>query len=154
MQYAIMVCLALIIIAAIYYRETHGKIHFTGKINAYYLKLNQDDYEVPPLTIYLKNWEKKKKINLYEILYSAKADQGLKESEKIWFKPGGDKTLILSHTSECTIVVGQTIICKRQNYILRYGDKIYVTFPEDSVEIELHYKNVKSSELLNLESED
>ena len=77
------------------------------------------------------------------------ADQGLVEGKKVYFSPGYDKTIVLSHKSLCTIVVSQTVIFRNQKYVLHYGDKIYVTFPDHMAEIELHYKGVKSAETLN-----
>ena len=142
--------LVIAILAMIYYREKRPKLMFTGKINAYYLKLKHpEEEEVPPLTILLHHFNNQKKINLFEMFSSVHADQGLVEGKKVYFSPGSDKTIVLSHKSLCTIVVGQTVICKNQKYVLHYGDKIYVTFPDHMAEIELHYKGVKSAETLN-----
>lgn len=142
--------LVIAMLAMIYYREKRPKLMFTGKMNAYYLKLKHpEDEEVPPLTIMLHQFNNQRKINLFEMFHSVHADQGLIEGKKIYFSPGVDKTIILSHKSLCTIVVGQTVICKGQKYVLNYGDKIYVTFPDNMAEIELHYKGIKSAETLN-----
>ena len=144
------VLLILVMLVLIYYREKRPKPRFTGKMNAYYLKLKQgEDDEVPPLTILLQNINNQKKLSLFDMLHTLNADQGLTEGEKVWFAPGVDKTMILSHKSACTVVVGQNLVCKNQNYVLHYGDKIYVTFPDNIAEIELHYKSVKSAETCN-----
>jgi hypothetical protein len=144
------IVLVLVMLALIYYRERRPKPAFTGKINAYYLKLKQcEEDEIPPLTILLQKYKQQEKINLFDILQALNADQGLIEGKKVWFTAGFDKTIILSHKSACTIMVGQTLVCKNEKYVLHYGDKIYVTYPENVAEIELHYKGVKSTETCN-----
>lgn len=138
--------LIVILLILIYYREKRTQPVFTGKINAYYLKLKHtEDGEIPPIMIGLKEYGQKK-INLFEILHTLHADQGLVEGEKIWFQAGEDKTIVLMHNSACTILVGQLLLCKKKKQILHYGDKIYITYPDNAAEIELHYKGVKSTE--------
>lgn len=147
---AAIIVLILVMLALIYYRERRPKFVFTGKINAYYLKLKQcEEEEIPPLTIPLQNYKDQEKVNLFDMLHALNADQGLAEGKKVWFTPGIDKTIILSHKSACTIMVGQTLVCKNEKYVLHYGDKIYVTYPKNIAEIELHYKGVKSTETCN-----
>jgi len=144
------IVLILVMLALIYYRERRPKPAFTGKINAYYLKLKQcEEEEIPPLTILLQNYKQQEKINLFDILHELNADQGLTEGKNVWFTSGIDKTIVLSHKSSCTIMVGQTLVCKNEKYVLHYGDKIYVTYPDNIAEIELHYKGVKSTETCN-----
>lgn len=141
------ICLLIVsIVAMIFYREKRAKPRFVGKINGYYLRLHDPEEEVPPFSVLLNDFRTKKKTSLFEMLKKVHADQGLVEAEDIWFMPGVDKTLILSHNSVCTILIGQNVLCKNQNYVLHYGDKIYVTFPEYGEEIELHYKNAKPSQ--------
>ncbi len=137
----------LAIAAMIYYRERVPRPIFEGKINAYYLRLKYPEAEeAPPVSILLANFSDRGKITLFELLRSVQADQGLVEGKQIWFTPGFNQTVVLSHISECNVVVGQTVISKNQRYILHYGDRIYISFPGNNAEIELSYKSVDAPE--------
>lgn len=127
----------------IYYREKKPKVlpAFRGEINVYYHRLRYyEEQEIPAFTILMDAYNPEKNIDLCQILHAVNANQGMKESGKIWFSPGGDDTILLSHRSLCTIMVGQTVIGKNEKYILHSYDKVHIIFPENGGEIELHYK--------------
>ncbi|VBB09016.1 von willebrand factor type a [Lucifera butyrica] len=136
--------LVLAVLAMIYYREKVSKGKFTGKMSACYLGLREPaGEEVSPQAALLDNFNGRKRIYLWDLF---PAGQGLSAGQKIWFEPGNNRSIVLGNQSACTIVIGQTVLGKNQSYILRYGDKIFITFPDNDAELELTYEEVKPSE--------
>jgi len=139
----IIAILVLVMVGIIYCREKKMKpiLPFSGQINVYYHRLRYyEEEEMPALTVQLDDVSGVRRISLCEILRAVSPSQGLIEGEKIWFCPGTNRTIVLFHMSACAIMVGQAVISKKQNYVLHYGDKIYITFPDNGAELELHYK--------------
>lgn len=118
---------------------------YTGKFNLYVVR-TADGRDVPPQTYRLFG-RNNKRMTLEQILSSCKIKLGKIGAEDISFYPGPDHSVIVMDQSErCTALRGMEILKKGVGYPIFYGDKVTVTFEDESTEMELHYKNLKPSE--------
>lgn len=127
-------------------RKTETKAYsYTGKFNLYVVR-TADGRDVPPQTYRLFG-RNSKRMTLEQILSSCKIKLGKIGAEDIIFYPGPDHSVIVMDQSEhCTALRGMEILKKGVGYPIFYGDKVTVTFEDESTEMELYYKNLKPSE--------
>lgn len=129
--------MGVLIFIIIYRIRKAPKPTFTGKINAYFMNL-ADENEVAPLSFPLYQFENKKRITLQELLQQANIGQSFSNAKEIYFEPGLDKDIIFYNKSSATSMKDSMILNKNVKYPLQYKSKIYITL-EDGTEIELHY---------------
>lgn len=142
-------CIALFYIIKIWRRRKKGtsskeqpaekaECAFTGKLNAYFTLLPGEREEIPPLTFALYP-VKEKKIVL-ENMFSNYPDLiDLLGLDSIYLFPEEGRKMILYHDCDSSIMIGNSIVCRSMQYIVSYGNVIYITSKDGTCELEVHY---------------
>lgn len=50
-----------------------------------------------------------------------------------------DRRMVLYHTSESVVMIGNSIACRKIRYNVSFGDIIYITSPDGMYDLEIHY---------------
>lgn len=111
---------------------------FNGKLNAYFTMVPGEEDEIPPLIFHLYKI-KDNRLCLSDLLKEypeAAAQLGL---DQIYLIADEERKMILYHTADSTIMLGNSIACRRIQYSVSFGDVIYITAPNDAWDLELHY---------------
>lgn len=118
--------------------EEKNECSFTGKLNAYFTLLPDGMEEIPPL-VFALHPIRDKKIVLSDLFsdYSDLID--LLMLDNIFLFPAENRKMILYHDSDATIMIGNSIVCRKMQYIVGYGNVIYITSKDGTCELEVHY---------------
>lgn len=118
---------------------------FTGKIVVYVIH-NKNDIDYPPESINLFARCRRESITLEWILDTCNLPLDLKGAEKIIFKPGEDRSLVVRNNSRASVLIGRALLTRGQSYNLYYHEKVTFIFDQEDAEIEVHYKDLKPNE--------
>lgn len=118
--------------------EIKAKSHFNGKLNAYFTIQPEDAEEIPPLVFHLYKI-KNTKLCMGELLKDYPAAIKALELDKIHLIADEDRRIIFFHTADTTIMIGSSIACRRIQYSISFGDVVYISAPDGSWDLELHY---------------
>jgi len=119
---------------------------FTGKLNIYMTAVaDGDDY--PPTSYMLYRAFSRSEMSLKEIFDLCELKIGAKALNGISIAPAQDGGIYIYNNSDATVMVKRDIVIKGTVCLCHYGDKIYITFEDKKTEAEIHYKNVKPSEM-------
>lgn len=118
--------------------EENNKYYFTGKLNAYFTLLPQDIQEIPPLTFALHHI-RDGRIVLGDMFTSYPELSGLLELDHIYLYPAENRKIIFYHNAKTSIMIGNSIACRKMQYAVSYGCVIYITAQDESCELEIHY---------------
>ncbi len=121
------------------------KNDFTGKIVVYVIH-NKNDIDYPPESINLFARCRRESITLEWILDTCNLPLDLKGAEKIIFKPGEDRSLVVKNNSRASVLIGRALLTRGQSYNLYYHEKVTFIFDQEDTEIEVHYKDLKPNE--------
>jgi len=121
-----------------------SKFEFTGKLNLYVTKA-PDGEDIAPQTFDLFRLNRKRRISVKTILDRCNIKIEFPGTEKLEFVAEKNGLVQIANQSDCTVLVGSSILSKNHNHQMEYGDKIHITCSDES-EMELHYKSVKPSE--------
>lgn len=121
------------------------KSDFTGKIVVYVIH-NKNDIDYPPESINLFARCRRESITLEWILDTCNLPLDLKGAEKIIFKPGEDRSLVVRNNSKASVLIGRALLTRGQSYNLYYHEKVTFIFDQEDAEIEVHYKDLKPNE--------
>ena len=121
------------------------KNDFCGKIVIYVIH-NKNDIDYPPESINLFARCRRDSITLEWILDTCNLPLDLKGAEKIIFKPGADRSLVIKNNSKVSVLIGRALLTKGQSYNLYYHEKVTFIFDQEDAEIEVHYKDLKPNE--------
>ncbi len=121
------------------------KNDFCGKIVVYVIH-NKNDIDYPPESINLFARCRRESITLEWILDTCNLPLDLKGAEKIIFKPGADRSLVVKNNSRASVLIGRALLTKGQSYNLYYHEKVTFIFDQEDAEIEVHYKDLKPNE--------
>lgn len=143
------VCLALFAIFKIYRRkrkvltvpetvEEKNRCYFTGKVNVYFTLLPNGTEEIPPLTFMLHPI-REGKIVVGDMLKNYAELSALLELDHMFLYPADNRKIIFYHNSKASVMIGNSIVCRRMQYALSYGSVIYVTSQDGNCEMEMHY---------------
>ncbi|MDE5698995.1 MAG: VWA domain-containing protein [Lachnospiraceae bacterium] len=121
------------------------KSDFTGKIVVYVIH-NKNDIDYPPESINLFARCRRDSITLEWILDTCNIPLDLKGAEKIIFKPGEDRSLVVRNNSKASVLIGRALLTRGQSYNLYYHEKVTFIFDQEDAEIEVHYKDLKPNE--------
>lgn len=123
---------------------------YSGKFNMYVVRTG-DGRDIPPQTYRLFG-RSSGRMTLNQILTSCRIKFGKIGAEDIIFYPGPEHSVIIMDQSErCTVLRGMEILKKGMGYPVFYGEKITITFEDETTEMEIHYKNLKPSEREGIE---
>lgn len=111
---------------------------FTGKLNAHFTRLPEGIEEVPPLSFSLYPI-REKKIVLKDMFAAYPELVTMLELDKIFFFPAESREMIFYQESDLTVMVGNSLVCRRMQYMISYGNVIYITSKDGKCELEVHY---------------
>lgn len=111
---------------------------FSGKLNAYFTLLPDQNEEIPPLTFALHPI-REKKIVLGNMFGDYPDLVDLLDLDNIYLVPAENRKLVLFHNSSAGIMIGNSIICRKMQYVISDGNVIYITSCDGSCELEVHY---------------
>ena len=118
---------------------------FTGKIVVYVIR-NKNEIDYPPESINLFARCRRESITLEWILDTCSLPLDLKGAEKILFKPGEDRSLVIKNNSKASVLIGRALLTRGQSYNLYYHEKVTFIFDQEDAEIEVHYKDLTPNE--------
>ncbi len=123
-----------------------SKYSYTGRLNIYITR-TKSGRDVPPLTYNLFRIPGGKILTLQEILDGCNVREPLDGADRIYFKAGANRCLVLSNESDCTIMQSREILMKGRSYLIGLDSKVDITFEDESSEMALQYREVKPNEL-------
>ncbi|UHA72248.1 vWA domain-containing protein [Paenibacillus sp. 481] len=126
------------------YWLTRPKPKFTGRFEGYFLE-TASGVEYPVKYWPMTSFDQRQRVTLQELFRNLNVNEPLAETDKIWFEPGKNGTMIIKHLTNCTVVRGTVPILANSKEILTYNDKVYITFEDGITEIEIRYKETKTS---------
>lgn len=118
--------------------EKKAQNRFQGKMDAYFIGQPEGDEEIPPLTFPMYKI-KDNRVSLGDLMKEypeASANLGL---DNIFLIADEDRRMILYHSSNSSIMIGSSIVCKKIQYSVSFGDIISVTAPDRIYDLEIHY---------------
>lgn len=122
-----------------------SRYSYVGKVNLYITR-TRSGYDIPPLYYNLFRLPAGKVISLQEILKECEVLEEFPGAKGIYFKPGMNRSLILTNNSDCTIMKSREILIKNKSYQLALDAKIDISFEDEVSELTLQYKDLKPSE--------
>ena len=123
-----------------------SKYSYTGRLNLYITR-TKSGRDVPPLTYDMFRIPGGKILSLQEILDGCNVTEHLEGADKIFFKAGANRCLVLSNDSDCTIMQNREILMKGRSYLIGIDTKVDITFEDEISEMALQYRQVRPNEL-------
>ena len=121
------------------------KNHFCGRLDAYFTLYPETEEEIPPLTFQLYKL-RDNKLTLGMLLKNyPEAVDGM-ELDNVYLVADADRRMVLYHTSNCPVMIGNSIACKQIQYSVNFGDVVYITSLNGNYELEIHYIAVFQSD--------
>lgn len=118
--------------------EEKNRCYFTGKVNVYFTLIPDGMEEIPPLTFMLHPI-REGKIVVGDMLKNYGELSALLEPDHMFLYPTENRKIIFYHNARSSVMIGNSIVCRKMQYALSYGSVIYVTAPDGSCEMEMHY---------------
>ncbi len=123
-----------------------SKFAYSGRLNLYITR-TRSGHDFPPLTYNLFRLPNGKQLSLQQVLDSCDVDEPFDGADKILFRPGAGRCLILTNHSDCTLMQNRTILIKGRSYQIDLNSKIDITFEDERSEMAVQYRDVKPSEM-------
>lgn len=123
-----------------------SKYSYTGKLNLYITR-TPSGYDVPPLTYNLFRLSSNRVLSLQEILNECNVEEHFEGAGKIFFQSGANHSLVITNSSDCTIMRNRAILMKNRSYQLAMESKVDITFEDEVSELTFQYKNSKPNEI-------
>lgn len=118
--------------------EEKKACRFCGRMDAYFTVQPEGEKEIPPLTFQMHK-VRDNKIVLGDLLEKyPKAAEALGLFE-IYLVADEDRRMVLYHTSESVVMIGNSIACRKIRYNVSFGDVIYITSQDGMYDLEIHY---------------
>ncbi len=111
---------------------------FAGKMDAYVTVQPEGTEEIPPLTFPMYKI-RDAKVCLGDLMREYPELTEVLRLDLIYLIADEGRRMILYHTSPSTVMTGSSILCRKIQYSLGFGDVLYITAPDGSYELELHY---------------
>ena len=118
--------------------EQRRQYHFSGKLNAYFLRQPQEEEEIPPLTFQM-NRVKDGRVSLGDLFGEYPVQAEALQLNSIFLIADENRSMVLYHTSKSDVMVGNAIACRQLQYSIRFGDVIYITSQDGGYDLEIHY---------------
>ena len=125
-----------------------SKYDYTGRLNIY-ITQTKSGRDTPPLTYNLFRIPGGKVLSLQEILDGCDVSEPMEGADRIYFKAGAGRCLVLSNDSDCTIMQNREILLKGRSYLIGLDSKVDITFEDEITEMALQYREVRPNELRN-----
>ena len=145
----LLICLLVFAVFKIYRRKTRvltvpekveekSRYYFTGKLNVYFTLVPDGTEEIPPLNFMLHPI-REGRIVVGDMLRSYTELSALLELDRMFLYPAENRKIVFYHNSRAAVMIGNSIVCRKMQYALSYGNVIYVTSQDGSCEMEMHY---------------
>lgn len=118
--------------------EQKKRYHFSGKLNAYFLRQPQKEDEIPPLTFQM-NRVKDNRVSLGDLFGDYPQQIEALQLNSIFLIADENRNMILYHTSKSDVMIGSSIACRQIQYSIHFGDVIYITSQDGAYDLELHF---------------
>lgn len=118
--------------------EEKRQNHFCGKLDAYFIRQPEGEEEIPPLSFQM-NKVKDGRVSLGALFGAYPKQVEALQLEDIFLIADENHSMILYHRSKSGVMVGNAIACMQIQYSISFGDIIYITSPEGSYDLEIHY---------------
>ena len=118
--------------------EKKAQNRFQGKMDAYFVGQPEEEEEIPPLTFPMYKI-KDNRVSIGDLMKEfpeASESLGL---DRIFLIADEERRMILYHSSDSVIMLGSSIVCKKIQYSVSFGDIISITAPEGDYDLEIHY---------------
>ncbi len=112
--------------------------HFCGRLDVYVTAQPQEEEEIPPLSFQLYKI-RENHVELGALLKEYPKAVEAMELDNIHLVADQDRRMVLYHTSNSSVMIGNSIACKQIQYSVSFGDVIYIIPSEGHYEIEIHY---------------
>ncbi|WP_421662258.1 vWA domain-containing protein [Lysinibacillus telephonicus] len=97
----------------------------------------------------LASFNSKKQLTLLELFSRLDIEETLiPGAERIVIQAGSNGVLTIKHDSKCIILKGGTLVPRNQKVSLRNNEKLFITFEDGKMEVELLYKAEEKHEIL------
>ncbi len=118
--------------------EEKKQNHFSGRLDAYFVLQPEEEEEIPPLSFQM-NSVKDDRVSLGSLFGTYPKQAEALHLDDIFLVADENRNMILYHRSKSSVMVGNTIACMQIQYSISLGDIIYITSPEGSYDLEIHY---------------
>lgn len=131
-------------------QDAYGS-EFQGKVTVYIIN-SGDGTDYQPETLNLADKCPKATATLQWVLDSCGLPLVLRDADRIIFRPGEGRSLLVKNSSRATALKGRDVLAKFHSYPIHFKQKITFLFDRDQeageepVEIEVHYKDLKINE--------
>lgn len=116
-----------------------SKYSYGGRLNIYVTQ-TRSGRDVPPLTYDLFRLPGNKTLTLREVLDGCGVDEAFDGADAIRLQAGGNRSLILTNDSNCTLMHNRAILMKGRSYQLALNSKVDITFEDERSEMVLQYR--------------
>lgn len=111
---------------------------FCGKLDLYFTKQPESDEEMPPLSFQMHKI-KDSKVTLGNLLREYQEASDALGLDDIYLIADEDRRMVLYHTSDALVMLGNSIVCRQIQYSVSFGDVIYITSQDGAYDMEVHY---------------
>lgn len=118
--------------------EEKKQYHFCGRLDAYFVLQPQDAEEITPLSFQM-NRVKDGRVSLGSLFGNYPNQAKALQLDDIFLIADENRSMILYHKSKSGVMIGNTIACMQIQYSINFGDIIYITSPDGSYDLEIHY---------------
>lgn len=118
--------------------DIKSRHHFNGRLDLYFTALPEAAGEIPPL-VFSMHKARGSKVRLGDLLPDYPEETAKLGLDQIYLIAGEERSMILFHMSDSTIMIGNSIVCKQTRYRVSFGDVIYITSADGAYDLELHY---------------
>ena len=117
--------------------EKNGS-RFCGRLDAYFTIQPEEEVEIKPLSFDMYKIRENKIAlgSLFKEFPEAVDDLGL---DNIYLIADKERRMVLYHSSQSSVMIGNSIVCRQAQYDIRFGDVIYITSLDKLYDLEIHY---------------
>lgn len=118
--------------------EENKKNRFSGRLDAYFTAWPEGTEEIPPLSFQMYKI-KDSTVTIGSLMKEYINSSNALGLDEVHLVADEEQRMVLYHTSQSSIMIGNSIVCRQIQYSVSFGDVIYITSPNESYELELHY---------------
>ena len=97
--------------------------------------------EIPPLSFQMHKI-KENMIHLGELMQRYPEVCSSLGLDQIILTADENRRMVLYHTSNASVMIGNSIVCRQIQYSISFGDVIYITSEDGAYDLEIHYVSV------------
>ena len=118
--------------------EKKAQNRFQGKMDAYFIGQPEGEEEIPPLTFPMYKI-KDNRVSIGDLMKEYSEASEALGLDRIFLIADEERRMILYHSSDSAILLGSSIVCKKIQYSVSFGDIITITSLEGDYDLEIHY---------------